>query len=319
MRGLRLLAEFYSQPWALLPSVHASIEAVLLRWAEGVRLSADDIGEAIGARAEVQAARRARMGSIAAGTGVVVLPVHGVIGHRAHLVADSSSGVGASAEILATQLRAARVDPQVGAAVLDLDTPGGSVSGIAEAAAEVAQFAAVKPIVAVANSMAASAGYWLASQATEIVVTPSGEVGSIGVVAAHDNISAALEQRGIKRELLFAGKYKVEGNMLGPLTDEARGFLQGRIDQYYDAFTRAVAAGRRDSLTAVREGYGQGRMLGADEAVKAKLADRVGTLEQVLDDLTRRTAPARGASGKRASATSIEHLRLALLEAERPA
>jgi len=151
---------------------------------------------------------------------------------------------------------------------------------------------AQKKIVAVANGMAASAAYWLACCATELVVTPSGQVGSIGVFAAHEDMSKALEQEGVKVSLVSAGKFKTEGNPYEPLSDEARAALQAKVDEFYGMFVKSVAKGRGVSQASVRDGYGQGRMLLASAAVKEGLADSISTLDQVLSKLGVKPAPA---------------------------
>jgi signal peptide peptidase SppA len=139
-----------------------------------------------------------------------------------------------------------------------------------------------KPITAVVNHLAASAAYWLASAATEIVVSPSGEVGSIGVFAAHDDVSAAMAREGVARTLISAGKYKTEGHPFGPLTEEARLNIQKRVDEYYAMFVRDVARFRDKPINAIYNGFGEGRVVGATEAVRLGMADSVGTLEMVV-------------------------------------
>jgi ClpP class serine protease len=131
----------------------------------------------------------------------------------------------------------------------------------------------------------ASAAYWLGSAASEVVAAPESDTGSIGVWTAHVDASKMLEEIGWKVTLISAGKYKVEGNPYEPLAAEAREFIQSQVDEYYGMFIKAVARNRGDSQTAVREGYGQGRVLTAREAVKAKLVDRIGTLDQVVGEL----------------------------------
>jgi ClpP class serine protease len=85
--------------------------------------------------------------------------------------------------------------------------------------------------------------------------------------------------------LISAGKYKTEGNHYGPLSAEARENMQEQVEDYYDMFVKAVAKNRKDTQIAVREGYGQGRTLIGERAVKGKLADRVATLGQVVGEL----------------------------------
>jgi|GEM_PF-492261 len=179
-------------------------------------------------------------------------------------------------------LRAALADVGVGAIVLDLDSPGGSVYAIEELAAEIRAARAQKPIVAIANPLAASAAYYLLSAATEAYVTPSGEVGSVGVYSLHLDWSRSLDAEGITPTFIFAGAHKVEGNPYEPLTDDARQALQASVDRYYDLFVKAVAKGRGVSVTAVRESFGQGRVVGAREALAAKMVDAVGTLDEAI-------------------------------------
>jgi signal peptide peptidase SppA len=270
----RVAAFFYGTPWAILPEKLAVMESLLR-----LRMAGGHIGEA--EIAAVVGARRDRNGGPARPAGAVaVLPIYGVISQRADLMTESSGGT--STEALTRGLRLAMADPEVGGIVLDVDSPGGSVFGIEELASEIAAANRQKPIVAVANSQAASAAYWLASAAGELSVTPSGEVGSIGVIAAHQDESGMQARLGVTTTLITAGKYKGEGNPYEPLGDEARAALQARVDDYYQAFTRAVAKGRRVTVEDVRTGFGEGRMLGAHAAVIQGMADRVETLDQAV-------------------------------------
>jgi signal peptide peptidase SppA len=137
----------------------------------------------------------------------------------------------------------------------------------------------------VANTLAASAAYWLASAASELVVTPSGEVGSIGVFAIHEDYSAALDRVGVKVSLISAGKYKTEGNPFEPLGEEAQAAVQGTVNDYYDMFIRAVARGRGVSQADVIAGFGEGRVVMAEQAVRLGMADRVATIDEVIGGL----------------------------------
>lgn len=280
---LHLLTAFYAQPWALEPGVFASVEHILLRWAAGTRLGADEIAVAIGDAPEAAAARRSAA-QAASGRGVAVVPVYGVLAHRAYAVANTSRPL-TSTEALAAQIRAVAADPEVGTIIMDVDSPGGSVFGVQELADtlyDVREHSG-KRLVAVANNMAASGGYWIASQAHELVVTPSGMVGSIGVIVPHQDASAMRERVGVKTEYITAGKYKAEGYQDGPLTDEHRAHLQSQVDAYYNAFTKSVARGRGLDVGAVRgEAFGEGRMRLAADAKANGMADRVGTLEDTI-------------------------------------
>ena len=166
--------------------------------------------------------------------------------------------------------------------MFDVDSPGGSVAGITELASEIYNSRGKKPTTAVVNSMACSAAYWLASAAKEVVCTPSGQAGSIGVYMIHQDVSEAYAKEGVKNTIIKAGKYKTEGNPYEPLSDEARAALLSNVEDYYGMFVRGVAQNRGTTQAAVRDGYGQGRSLLATDAVKQNLVDRVGTMDDVL-------------------------------------
>lgn len=187
-------------------------------------------------------------------------------------------------------LKTALADPDVGAVLLDVDSPGGVVDGIPEAAATVRALRGSKPIVAVANTMAASAAYWLAAQADEVSVTPSGAVGSIGVYATHRDMSGAMKLMGVETTLISAGKYKLDGNPWAPLSDEAREHIQEDVDHFYGLFTKDVAKGRGVKQSDVKGGYGEGRVLNAEQALKANLVDRIETLGEASARLAKRGA-----------------------------
>jgi signal peptide peptidase SppA len=237
--------------------------------------------------AEMGAATPAQRDKAAAPTTVAVIPIHGMI-------AQHPMSMGSSTDEIGAQLAAALNNPRVDAILLDIDSPGGTVDGVPELGAKIAAVRGIKPITAFANSFIASAAYWLASQADEVVVTPSGQVGSIGVYMLHEDWSQKLANEGVKIRAISAGKYKLEGSKWEPLDPEAEAFIQQRVDEVYGWFVKAVASGRRDTQTNVRNGYGEGRMLGAAQAVKANLADRVGTFDEALAGLAKRVTPRTG-------------------------
>ncbi len=216
------------------------------------------------------------------GTGgaVAVIHIHGPITQRNSLMSMIFGGT--STLGISAALRQALADPDVGSILLDIDSPGGTVSGVPELAAEILAARGSKSIVAVANSFAASAAYWIASAADEIVVTPSGEVGSIGVVAVHMEQSRRLEKEGITPTIMRAPANKFGGNPFEPLSEETRDHIQSQVDEFHAMFVAAVAKGRGVGVGQVRGGFGQGRVVLAKEAVKLGMADRVATIEQTV-------------------------------------
>lgn len=296
----RVLAAM-SEVWAIQEAkLQAIADVVSLRMA-GLAYDAEEIKARIGER--TPALREVR-GSVA------VLPINGVIAQKMNLVMKSSGGT--STEEFGRTFDAAVRDPGVGAIVLNVDSPGGSTYGVQELSSKIHSARGSKPIVAVANSFMASAAYWIASSADQIVVTPSGDVGSIGVLALHEDASKAAEKSGVRYTIVRAGKFKAEGNSLEPLGDEALAFFQRRVDEVYAQFTADVARNRGTTPAAVRNGYGQGRAVGAEEAVQTGLADRIGTLEDVVAELAGAkggTSTRRAEEESRRRAIRMEELR----------
>src|ERR1700687_1850530 len=290
----RIFRAVYSAPWAIQEEKLNQILAFLELKAVGGSVGSEEL-DRLRAAHEIIAAR-----SIAKSAGGIrVLPLMGMITHRANMLSDISGGT--STEKFAESFREAVADPSIKAIVLDVDSPGGQVDGVPELANEIAAARGQKKIIAIANTQMASAAYWLASQADEIVVTPSATVGSVGVLWPHTEISEAQKQAGIKTTLITAGKYKAEGSPLEPLSTEARAHMQSLVDGAHDQFITAVARGRRTTQTAVREGFGEGRVFDGRTSIKMGMADRVATLDQVLEGLGARGS----SSGTRAAAEEV--------------
>lgn len=281
-----ILRAIQETPWAILPGTFSVIAEVAARHAAGEKLSAEEVA----ARTNGKKPDQQIMGDVA------VLPLFGVIFPRANMMTEFSGGT--SAERFGQVFRGVMADPGVGAVVLDVDSPGGAVTGVDELSSIIYGARGTKPVIAVANHLAASAAYWIATAADELVVTPSAEVGSIGVFAAHEDVSKALEMQGVKSTLISAGKFKTEANPYEPLAEEARAAIQSRVDEFYNMFTKAVARNRGAAVADVRSGFGEGRVVGAKQAVSLGMADRVATMEQVLTDLLKNSKRAQVTSGR---------------------
>lgn len=172
--------------------------------------------------------------------------------------------------------------PDVEAIVIDVDSPGGLIDLVPETAQHVRDARGSKPIVAIADTLMASAAYWIGAQADELVITPSGYAGSIGVYRMHIDESALNERIGIDVTYVHAGRYKVDGNPDEPLSDEALADWQQNVDDAYAAFVDDVAAGRGVSAQTVIDTYGEGRVLNARRALEAGLVDRIDTYEATV-------------------------------------
>lgn len=263
-------------PWAVRrETLDVVIEVASLR-AAGQRFTEEQISERIGAGPSVQSGY-SQQGAIA------VIPIYGVIMPRATLFSQFSGGT--SLTSLQQKLKAAANDDQVASILLDVNSPGGSVQLVPETAALIRQVRTKKPVVAIANTDAASAAYWLASQADELWVTTSGFLGSIGVYMVHDDYSAFNDKLGVKITYIAAGKFKVDGNPDEPLSETARGHMEQIVGSVYNMFVGDVAKGRNVATSAVQNGFGQGRMVMASEAVAEGMADKVGTFDDALQAL----------------------------------
>jgi capsid assembly protease len=218
--------------------------------------------------------------------GVAVLPMYGVISQRSSIWSEVFGGT--STQGFGAAFQRAIADPKVGAILIDVDSPGGTVAGVEELADIIHDGAQRKPVAAVANSQMASAAYWLASQVGQgqkrLAAAPGSEVGSIGVFRMHEDMSARLAADGVKVTFLAVPKFKTEANPYEPLTDAAVSHHMGQVESTYESFVSAVSRGRGVPAGQVKRGFGEGRMFDARQAAAMGLVDRVATLGQLLKE-----------------------------------
>lgn len=300
----RLLQMIAAQPWAIWEPKAREILAYLDARMSGLEP----------VQQESRLTKRRESEARKAPGNIAVIRVHGVISNRTPAADSMSMGRGTYAEQLRSTIQAAYDDPDTKAIVLDMNSPGGSAAGTPELGDVIAGLrGGEKPIVAHVDNLAASAAYWLAAQADEIIATPSSQVGSIGVIAVHEDISTRLETEGIKETIISAGEFKAEGNMFEPLSDEARSYMQKLVDDYYAMFIDAVATGRGVTKSTVLEDFGQGRVMLAKDALARGMIDRIGTLDETL---LRFGAQRRSSGGNRtragARAIALETRRMAI-------
>lgn len=286
----RLVRAYGAQPWLIEPSRAAQIiEAIEFRASSGIAASAarkDNANAASGAQGRSDDVAPQRDQSSRA---LGVINLMGTIMPRV-AGADAMSGDFASLAKFQAEFEQMAAREDLGAIVLNIDSPGGQIDQTPETAHMIrAARREGRPIVAVANTMAASAAYWIAAAADEISVSPSGVVGSIGVYTVHQDISEALAKKGVKASIISAGPRKIEGHPFGPLDATARAELSRQIEDVYGMFTGDVAAWRAVDLSVVRADpeeteahFGGGRAYRADQAVALGMADRVETLSQAI-------------------------------------
>ena len=215
-------------------------------------------------------------------SGIAVIPIHGTLVKRV-LGMEAASGLTSYGGI-AQEIDAALADPQVQGILLDIDSPGGEASGSFELARQIRHAATQKPVWAVANDAAYSAAYALAASAQRLIVTETGGVGSIGVIALHIDQSAKDAQEGYRYTAVTAGAHKNDFSPHHPLSDEAKAELQAEVDRLYGLFVEHVTAMRSLNADAVRATEA-GLYFGAN-AITAGLADAVSSFETALTDFS---------------------------------
>lgn len=295
MKDFNVLSYVGETPWAIHPDKWSQMLPALVRHAKGIKLTADEI------RAFMDDDDRDTKPTSTKRGAVAIIPIRGVIAHRMNAIGMSSGGT--SCEGIALMIDQVKDDPNISAIVYDVDSPGGAVTGLQELAAKMFALRGVKKQIGVVHGMACSAAYHLIAQCDEIVSIPSGWSGNIGVFSAHQDLSELLKKEGVTITLIKAGKYKTENNPFEPLTDEGRAELQKRVDEAYSVFVKDVARGRGVDVSAVKNGYGEGRALTAKDAKAAGLIDRIGTME---DTLARLTGGKRSSSAMRADSLDGE-------------
>lgn len=213
-----------------------------------------------------------------------LITIDGGLVNRGAWVGTSSGLV--SYEGIAAQLREAAADSDIKTIVTDLHSPGGEAGGMFALASLVAEVNKTKPVIAVVNDMAASAAYGIASAASEIVVSPTSLVGSIGVVMTHVDRSGELAAKGQKVTLIYAGAHKVDGHPFGSLSDAVRADMMREVENLYAQFTGLVGRGRGSRLDEAAARATEARVFIGEEAVTRGLADRVASLDEVLAELS---------------------------------
>lgn len=209
---------------------------------------------------------------------VAILPVVGPIIPRASMFSRMSGS--SSVDVLANEFNIAMASDEVDTIILNMDSPGGEITGIAEFSNMIYEARSTKKIVAYVYGMAASAGYWIASAASEIVASPTSESGSIGVVAVYSSSREADEKKGIKRIEIVSSQSPnkrpdIESN-------SGMSQIQKVVDDMANVFVASVARNRGLEPINVIEGYGRGGMFVGSVSIEAGLTDRLGSLEALI-------------------------------------
>ena len=193
------------------------------------------------------------------------------------------------------QVRNAAADGKVRGIMLRFDSPGGSVAGTSDLAADVRDAASVKPVYGYVEDIGASAAYYVASQCTKLYCNTDAIVGSIGVLLVVEDWSEFFAEQGVKVHAIATGKYKGSGAFGTELTDEQKADLQRTVDETFEPFAQAVSAGRKMSRERVSE-IADGRVFVGANAQREGLVDEVASIDKAVADLQRQTQSRRETS-----------------------
>jgi capsid assembly protease len=282
----RLAVRVFDEPLLIRPrKLHVILQAI------GPRLGLTDVDvELIASRMpmddeedpdELDEARGEKPYAVTA-DGIAVINVSGTLVKKASWM-DAWSGL-QSYEMIRSEFHDAIGDPRIQGVLLDVDSPGGEVGGLFDLAGEIFAGRQQKPVYAIANDVAYSAAYAIASSAERLFLTSTGGVGSVGVIAIHVDQSSFDEKVGRKYTAVYAGAKKNDFNPHEPLSDSAKDDLQTQIDALYDMFVSLVSQNRQMKAALVRNTEA-GLFYGA-KAISAGLADQVGTYDQALAAVT---------------------------------
>lgn len=222
---------------------------------------------------------RTGSGTVRVESGVAIVPIEGVIAPKLNLMMSISGGT--SAELLESSINTLAADDNVHTIVLNIDSDGGAVSGLASASAAIRGARKKKRVYALANDNMNSAAYWLGSAAEKIFVTPTSLIGSIGVLGEMRSVARKNDAEGIDIEVIRSTPLKAKPNSAEPLDDAGRSTIQTMVNSFHELFVSEIAVNRQISLETAKQMANGTVKVGAD-AIEAGLADGVSSLDGVV-------------------------------------
>ncbi len=265
---MRIWNRITGDPWAITEAALHTILEVAARENEAPEAVAAKLGRQL--QNSYSATER---------DGVAIIPVTGPLFRYANIFTAISGA--SSYELIARDFMSALENPQITSIILDIDSPGGEVNGVSELASMIFEARGTKPIIAYASGDAASGAYWIASSADEIVVSETSALGSIGVVGIYSGKSAKESAETVEIVSSQSPHKRID-----PTSDDGRAKLQTRIDSMADVFVSTIARNRDVTADHVLEHYGGGDVMIGTHAVNAGLADRIGSLERLITELS---------------------------------
>ncbi len=275
-------AMVFNTPLYATPEVISSVKAVLIP-----RLT----GESLGSNLQLDHTETSLLSSSAEdhelklmtiSNKIAIIPIHGVLVSRRGTIDNSCSEL-ISYERLRVQISAALNHPDVSEIVLDLHTGGGMAMGCMEFADFVYQSRSIKPITAIVNFAAYSAGYFIAAACSKVICSPTGGVGSVGVIMETYEVSVWEKEAGIKYNTFYRGARKNDGSQHEPLTEEAAAEIDGRLDISYMQFVSSVAKYRNLEEKAVIET--QAKLFSAEDALAVGFVDEISPAQEAINTL----------------------------------
>ena len=277
MKYANILTYLHGEAWAITPQALSAIHEIVELHATG-QMTAEMIEARVaGTNYGISKIDGNRKGSTA------VIPLHGTILNRSGDMQAMSGKT--SPQSFAQAVKEAADDDSIKNIVLDIDSPGGTVSGTDLAAKAVKYAASKKNTISVANGSMASAAYWIGSQANKIVADPTASIGSIGVMLAHQDMSAKAEKEGVKVTYIRSSKDKAVGQSFEALSPDAAKKLQNRVDALNNVFVSTVASSRGVGEDIVRDQWSADVFVGQD-ALDSGLIDEIGSLDTVIESLS---------------------------------
>lgn len=281
----------YSPFWAITESAARTIEA-------GLPALVDKIVRIETARVSAQ-----EVPMLQTQNGIGVIDVQGVMLKRESVW--TRMGYATSMVAVERAIAQALDDKEVRAIVLNIDSPGGTVDGIHSLTQAVGRANRSKPVIAHADGLMASAGYWLASQTSAIYASPGSEIGSIGVRLLVYDLSRAFENGGIEAIAIDTGPLKSAGAMGTEITQEQRDYFQSQVDTYFADFLGDVRRGRKLNQSQAKAVSAGGTFIGA-QAIEAGLVDGIQSLDETLRMARRMTGKSNQSAKARARVRDIE-------------
>jgi len=275
---LRVLAQIHNHPWVVTSDW---LNEIAVRVDEAGKVDLDAVAAKLGRPLENTG------NSVEVRNGVAVLGITGPLFRRANILTEISGA--SSIQVLATDFQTALDSSQVRSILLDVDSPGGQIDGVQEFADQIREGSKKKPVTAYVGTMAASAGYWLAAAAPHIVAAESSLLGSIGVVASIRDNRAAQERQGVKQYEIVSSKSPLK--RVDPATDDGRAQILKVVDALAEIFIGKVAALRGVSTETVESDFGQGSLMIAADALRAGMADEIGSFEPLVARLAAASSP----------------------------